>query len=465
MSSKREVRILDATLREGEQAAGVSFTIDEKIEIAKKLDDIGVNIIEAGHPLVSKDVLEAVKRIAGEKLRAEVLAHARARQQDLDAAIACDVDQIGIFLGSTKRKLESMHMDEKKAIDTAITAVEYVKSHGIKTRFTAEDGTRAEEPFLEELCSAAVDAGADRICIADTVGYTTPNQMRDLYGKYSMLLKADLETHCHNDYGLAVANTLAAFEGGASALSVSINGIGERAGIASLAEVATCLKMIYKIDTVKLDKIVSLTPLIEKYSGIVVSPISPIVGENAFSHKSGVHTAAVLFDPSTYEAFPPDLVGRRRQIIIDKYTGKRAVESRFERLGIPLTEEQLTEIVQNIKERPEVTNYRDEDLIELAEKTTGLSFSVEVPSKIEAMMAVKCQSNVYTTSVARRIRAVRGIAEVCEITGDFDIEVRILANSTQHLNECLEKIRSIEGVEVTETRLVLKRFPGKESLD
>jgi 2-isopropylmalate synthase len=112
-----------------------------------------------------------------------------------------------------------------------------------------------------------------------------------------------------------------------------------------------------------------------------------------------------------------------------------------------------------------VTNYRDEDLIELAEKTTGLSFSVEVPSKIEAMMAVKCQSNVYTTSVARRIKVVRGIAEVCEITGDFDIEVRILADSTQHLNECLEKIRSIEGVEVTETRLVLKRFPSKESPD
>ena len=459
MTSRREVRILDATLREGEQAAGVSFTIDEKIEIAKKLDDIGVNIIEAGHPLVSKDVFEAVKRIAGEKLKAGVLAHARARQRDLDAAIACDVDQIGIFLGSTKIKLESMHMDEEKAIDTATTAVEYVKSHGIETRFTAEDGTRAEEPFLEKLCSAAVEAGADRICIADTVGYTTPDQMKDLYRKFSRLLKTDLETHCHNDYGLAVANTLAGFEGGASSLSVSINGIGERAG---LAEVSTCLKMIYKIDTVRLDKVVSLTPLIEKYSGIVVSPISPIVGENAFSHKAGVHTAAVLFDPSTYEAFPPELVGRRRQIIIDKYTGKRAVEARFERLGIALTEEQLTEVVQTIKEHPEITNYRDEDFIELAEKTTGLSFSVEVPRKIEAMMAVKCQSNVYTTSVARRIRVVRGIAEVCEITGDFDIEVRILADSTQHLNECLEKIRSIEGVEVTETRLVLKRFPSKE---
>ncbi len=460
MNTEKDVHILDATLREGEQAAGVSFTIDEKIEIAKKLDEVGVRIIEAGHPLVSKDVFEAVKRIAAEGLDARVLGHARALQQDLDAAISCDVDQIGIFVGSTKRKLESMHMNEEKAIDVSTQAIEYAKDHGFETRFTAEDGTRAEEPFLERLCSAAVEAGADRICIADTVGFTTPSKMRRLYSKFKDLLKIDMEAHCHNDFGLAVANTLAAYEGGASFLSVSVNGIGERAGIASLAEIATCLKTIYSVDTIRLDKMVSLTPLIEKYSGIVVSPISPIVGENAFSHKAGVHTAAVLFDPSTYEAFPPDLVGRRRQIIIDKFTGKQAVKNRLERLGITLTDEQLTKMVQTIKEHPEVTDYRDEDLIELTERTTGLNFSIEVPRQIEAMMAVKCQSNVYTSSVARRIRAVRGTSEVCEITGDFDVEVRILVDSTRQLNECLEKIRSIEGVEATETRLILKRFPS-----
>jgi len=209
-----------------------------------------------------------------------------------------------------------------------------------------------------------------------------------------------------------------------------------------------------------LDKIFSLSPLIEKYSGIVIPPIQPIVGENAFSHKAGVHTAAVLFDPSTYEAFPPELVGRHRQIIIDKYTGKRAVEARFEKLGIILTDKQIDDIVQMIKEHPETTNYRDADLVELAEKTTGLNFSVEVPREIEALMAVKCYSNVYTTSVARRIRAVKGITEVCEITGDYDIEVRILADSTQQLNDYLERIRSIDGVAGTETRLVLKRFPS-----
>ncbi len=462
MNFTRKVFILDATLREGEQAAGVSFTIDEKLEITRRLDEIGVNLIEAGHPLVSNDIFEAVKKIAAENLNAAILAHARALRQDIDAAISCDVNQVGIFLGSTERKLESMHMDHAKAIDVATTSVEYAKDHGLETRFTAEDGTRAEESFLEELCLAAVEAGADRICIADTVGCTNPIRMKELFNKFKALLKVDLETHCHNDFGLAAANTLAAFEGGASYLSVSVNGLGERAGVASLAEVATCLKTLYGIDTIKLDKIFSLTPLVEKYSGIVVSPISPIVGENAFSHKAGVHTAAVLFDPSTYEAFPPDLVGRQRQIIIDKYTGKRAVEARLERLGITLTEEQLGNLVQTIKEHPEVRNYRDADLIELAEKTTGLSFSVEVPREIEALMAVKCHSNIYTTSVARRIRAVRGIEEVCEISGDFDVEVRIVADSTKQLNDCLEKIRSIDGVEGTRTRLVLKRFPGKD---
>ena len=461
MNSNREVFILDATLREGEQAAGVSFTIDEKVEIARRLDEIGVSLIEAGHPLVSKDIYEAIKRIVAEKLNADVLAHARALRQDVDAAISCDVDQVGIFLGSTEKKLESMHMDHEKAIDVVGTTVQYAKDHGLETRFTAEDGTRAEESFLERLCSAAVEAGADRICIADTVGCTNPVRMKALFNKFKNLLKISMEAHCHNDFGLAVANTLAAFEGGASYLSVSVNGLGERAGIASLAEVATCLKTLYGIDTIKLDRIFSLTPLIEKYSGIVVSPISPIVGENAFSHKAGIHTAAVLFDPSTYEAFPPDLVGRRRQIIIDKYTGKQAVKARLERLGVTVTDKQLSNLVQAIKDHPEVRNYRNADLIELAEKTTGLSLSVEVPRNIEALMAVKCRSNVYTTSVARRIRAVRGIEEVCEISGDFDVEVRIVADSTQQLNDCLEKIRSIEGVEGTRTRLVLKRFPSK----
>ena len=461
MNSNREVFILDATLREGEQAAGVSFTIDEKVEIARRLDEIGVSLIEAGHPLVSKDIYEAIKRIVAEKLNADIIAHARALRQDVDAAISCDVDQVGIFLGSTEKKLESMHMDHEKAIDVVGTTVQYAKDHGLETRFTAEDGTRAEESFLERLCSAAVEAGADRICIADTVGCTNPVRMKALFNKFKNLLKISMETHCHNDFGLAVANTLAAFEGGASYLSVSVNGLGERAGIASLAEVATCLKTLYGIDTIKLDRIFSLTPLIEKYSGIVVSPISPIVGENAFSHKAGVHTAAVLFDPSTYEAFPPDLVGRRRQIIIDKYTGKQAVKARLERLGVTVTDKQLSNLVQAIKDHPEVRNYRDADLIELAEKTTGLNLSVEVPRNIEALMAVKCHSNVYTTSVARRIRAVRGIEEVCEISGDFDVEVRIVADSTQQLNDCLEKIRSIKGVEGTRTRLVLKRFPSK----
>jgi len=212
MTENRDIRILDCTLREGEQAAGVSFTIDEKIEIAKKLDDIGVDIIEAGHPLVSRDVFEAVKRIASEDLDAEILAHARALQGDLDAGIACDVDQIGIFLGSTKRKLDAMHIDEEKARDIAATSVEYAKDHGLRVRFTAEDGTRADQGFLAALCKAAVQAGADRICIADTVGYTTPQRIRELFTGFKDILGIELEAHCHNDFGLAVANTLAAFE-------------------------------------------------------------------------------------------------------------------------------------------------------------------------------------------------------------------------------------------------------------
>ncbi|MBS7623421.1 homocitrate synthase [Candidatus Bathyarchaeota archaeon] len=453
------VAILDTTLREGEQTPGVTFTIEEKLEIVRRLDEIGVNMIEAGDPNVSKDVKDAVRRIAKEGLKAEVLAHCRALIPDVENAASCEVDRVAIFLGTSRSHLQyKLRKDEDKAIELVSKAVERAKSQGLKVRFTAEDASRTSYGFLLRICKKAEEAGADRISIPDTVGVMTPEAVRTLFSNLHQELNAELDTHCHNDLGMATANTLAGLEGGATMAHVTINGLGERSGIAPLSEVAVALKVIYGIETVKLEQIPALSLLCERLSGIVPAPNTPIIGENAFTHKAGIHVAGVLANPATYEAFPPDLIGRQRDIVIDKYTGVHAVRSRLERIGVILSESQISSIVQAIKERPTMTRFRDADLIELAERLTGKNLKAEVPTNVEAILRVKCESNVYTTAIARRLKALKKITRVYEVTGNYDIEVAITADSTADLNETLERIREIEGVEATETQLVLKKF-------
>ncbi|MDI9644130.1 MAG: homocitrate synthase [Candidatus Verstraetearchaeota archaeon] len=454
-----KVKILDTTLREGEQTPGVSFSVDAKVEIARKLDEAGVDMIEAGHPAVSPDVAEAIKRIAAERPSAEILAHSRALVQDVDAAIACGVDRVAIFLGITEKKLQSMKMTEEKAIETAVKSIEHARNHGLKVRFTAEDATRGDYGFIVRICKAAIEAGADRISIPDTVGITPPGRMKDLFSRLSRDLSgAELDAHCHNDLGFAVASAIAAVEGGATAVHTTVNGIGERAGITPMEPFAVAMKVLYNVDTVDLTKLPELSLLVEKHSGVPISPIQPIVGENVFSHKGGVHAAAVIFDPQTYEAFPPTIVGRQREIVISKYAGKVALEDRLKRLGVALTEEELMKVLSAIKERPEVRSYRDVDLLELAEKAAGKKLEMQVPKRIEALVLVKCESNVYTTAVARRILWIKGVKKVLEISGDFDIEVMLDVESVNQMNDVLENIRKIKGVTGTNTRIVLKKF-------
>jgi len=456
------VRILDSTLREGEQTPGVAFTVEEKLQIAQKLDEVGVNMIEAGDPNVSRDVYEAVKRIAKEGLEAEVLAHCRAIIQDVDTAISCDVPRVAIFLGTSETHLTyKLRRDGEKAIDMACTAIEHARSSGLKVRFTAEDATRTDYGFLVRICQAAIEAGADRISLPDTVGVATPETFRDLFGYLRRRLRAELDVHCHNDMGLALANTLAAIESGATVAHATVNGLGERAGITSLSELVVAMKLNYGIETVRLAELPALSLLVEKCSGLVIAPNAPIVGENAFSHKAGVHTAGVLSNPNTYEGFPPELVGRHREIIIDKYTGTHAIKARLDRLGISISDDQISRVAQKIKERTEIGSFRDSDLIDLVEKSTGLDFSPQIPQYTEALVLVKCQSNVHTSSIARKIRVIRGVKRVCEISGDYDIELSFTGTTTPELNDCLERIRSIDGVVTTNTRLVLKTFENQ----
>ncbi len=459
MAINHKVLILDTTLREGEQTPGVNFSIDDKIKIARKLNDIGIDMIEAGDPNVSKDLYEAVKKIANEGLSSEILAHCRAVKKDIDRAIDCNVDRIAIFFGTSKTHLTyKLKKDEGEAIKIIIEAIEHARENGYKVRFTAEDASRTEYPFLVRICNAAVEAGADRVSIPDTVGVMTPQKIKDLFSKLKKEIHAELDTHCHNDLGMATSNALASLEGGATAVHVTANGLGERTGITSLSELAVALKVIHNIDTINLAELPNLSLMVEKSSGIILSTNTPIVGENAFVHKAGVHVAGVLENPITYEGFPPELIGRHRDIMIDKYTGVHAVESRLKKLGISLTKEQVIDIVQEIKNSARIARYRDVDLIELSEKISGEKFTAEIPYKIETLILIRCRSNIYTSAIARKIRAIKGVDKVYEISGDYDIEISLIAESTIELNDILERIREVEGVLATETRLVLRKF-------
>jgi 2-isopropylmalate synthase len=455
----RKAYILDSTLREGEQTPGVSFTIPEKLEIAQKLDEIGVTMIEAGHPNVSPDVQEAVKKIASLGLNAEILAHARAVKADVEAAVGCDVDRVAIFLGTSQTHLhDKLHLNQEEAVRRVFEVTECARAHGLKVRFTAEDASRTDYQYLLKICKAAVEAGADRISVPDTVGIMTPAAVDCIYRRLVKEIDVEFDAHCHNDLGMAVANTLAALEAGATAAHVCVNGLGERTGIAPLAEVATALKVIYGVETVSLEQLPALSVLVERFSGIVRSQNSPIVGENAFSHKSGVHTAGVLANPATYEAFPPELIGRHRAIIIDKYTGRHAVRYQMKRLGIQLSEQQIEAVVESIKRNPVMRNYRDVDMVDLAEKASGLKFAAAVPQRVEILIFVKCDSNIYTTAVARKISSLKGVIDVNEVSGEFDIAAKVIADSVSELNQTLEGIRGVGGVIGTTSSLILKKF-------
>jgi 2-isopropylmalate synthase len=338
----------------------VTFSVEEKLSISNLLDDFGVNIIEAGHPKVSDDVFRSVKLIANQGYKAEILAHCMAKKEDIDTAISCDVDWIGIFYCVSNRRLkEYFKSDLEKAIDLITNAIEYAKDHGLKVRYTPEDATRTDYDSLIKVSKAAIDVGADRISIADTVGTMTPIKMYDLIKKMKLDLNIKLNVHCHNDLGLATANSLAAFEAGATLIDVTVNGIGERVGITPLSEICLALNCIYQVkNDWKLEKLTQISKIVSEFSGINIPPNAPIVGENAFIHNAGLHVSAVLNNPNHYEIFPAELVGQKRNFVLDKMTSVKAVKQKLEELKLEADNEKVQKIINyaKLKEKGTVTN-------------------------------------------------------------------------------------------------------------
>jgi len=456
------VEILDTTLREGEQTPYVNFTVDEKIEIAKTLDRVGVDMIEAGDPSVSPNVAKAIERIASLNLQAEIVAHSIASRPSIDRVKACGADRVGIFYATSKIHLDvKLHKTEEQVIALIQEHVAYARSLGLKVRYTPEDATRTDFEFLVQVCNAAIEAGADRISFADTLGIMQPHTMFERVSALrERLLPCKIDVHCHDDYGLALANAMAGIRAGASCIHTTVNGLGERTGIPDLAEAVVLLHNLERVEKFNLQSLMELSSYLEKVSGVLLAPNKPITGQNAFSHKSGIHTNGILKDPRTYEPFDPAILGRERKIIIDKYTGKTAVAARLDEYGIEVSAAELEVIVTRIKNIGDQRKQLfDADILEIAEHVTGREIDV-IPHDISAMVMIEVESHVYTSAVVRRMRGFSNVSSVYEVTGDYDIGAFVNVENVAALNNLIEEIRTVQGVKRTETRMGLKKYAG-----
>jgi 2-isopropylmalate synthase len=354
----KRVFIWDETLRDGEQTPGVALTIDEKIEIAKKLDEVGAAIVAVGFPAVSNEEKKGVAAIAKEGLnRASVAAPARAVITDVEACIEAGVQETPIFIATSDFRLKyQLRMTREEMLERLTKCIEFGKEHGLIIDYIAEDATRSNMEFLCQAYRAAIDAGADKICIADTVGFVRPEVMKHIIREVKEHLwskskyKVPISVHCHDDFGLATANTLAAIEEGVTYPQVCVNAFGERAGNAAFEEVVMALEELYGIETgIETEKLYALSKLVERHFVIPLPLHKAISGDNAFTHSSGIHSHGQLTHSMTYEPINPILVGRRREFHLGKFVGRHFVEYLLKMGGVKATPEQAREITDRVK--------------------------------------------------------------------------------------------------------------------
>jgi 2-isopropylmalate synthase len=345
------VRIFDTTLRDGEQSPGVSITPEQKLQIAIKLDRLGVDAIEAGFPIVSHGEVQAIRNIKKSGLNAEICGLARTLNSDIDLVIDCDLSYVHTFIATSNIHMQyKLKMAPEEVIQKAVNAVEYAKSHGLQVEFSAEDATRSDLTFLTKVFRAVGEAGVDRIDIPDTVGYATPEFISNLVGMLKEQISVPISLHCHNDFGLAVANSIAGINAGATCAHVTVNGLGERAGNASLEEFVMALQCLYKKEhNINTKLLYETSKSVSNIMGIAVQANKAIIGENAFGHESGIHTHGILNNPLTYEPIDPEMVGRKRWLQAGKHAGAHGIRAMLEDFGIECTDEQLHKIVEKQK--------------------------------------------------------------------------------------------------------------------
>ena len=386
MNLADKIYIFDTTLRDGEQTPGVALTVDEKMQIAQKLNNLGVDKIEVGFPASSKGEIESAKRINSLSLDSTLVGLARSLERDIDAVIESDLDYVHTFIGTSPLHRDYKFKMSKPAIlETAVNAVEYAKDHGLTVEFSAEDATRTERDFLFEVFNSVVDAGADFLDVPDTVGVLTPVFTRELITDIRNNFSAPISVHFHNDFGLATANSLTAIECGANQAHVTVNGLGERTGNCSLEELVITLKVAYGIDLgLDTTRLYSLSHLVGRFTGVKMPVNKPIVGDNAFAHESGIHVHGILNNANTYEPMSPELVGHSRRIVLGKHTGANALKSKLKEYHIDLNDDQFCKVFEEIKSLGDSGKcVTDDDLIAIA--TTELGSARETPIVIKGL--------------------------------------------------------------------------------
>jgi methanogen homocitrate synthase len=346
-----DIEICDVTLRDGEQTPGVVFTKEQKIAIANELDSMGIEVIEAGFPVVSANEKEIVKEIANQGYKARICCLSRAVKGDVDAALDCDVDIVSIFIAMSDMHLRyKYHRNFEEMLRCAKETIEYATDHGLKVRFAAEDSSRTP---IERLKYAFKEVERDYkvqyVSLADTIGILNPTTTHYLVSEICKTVDTDVCIHCHDDLGMATANTLAAAEAGAKQLHTTVNGIGERAGNASLEEVMVALRVQYGIDRYDTGKLTDLSQMVSEYSNIIPQANKAIVGQNAFTHESGIHVAAILEEPRTYELFLPEMVGGKRNLVVGKHTGTKALKGIINSIGFCLERDELCALIEKVK--------------------------------------------------------------------------------------------------------------------
>jgi len=377
MSEQNRVIIFDTTLRDGEQSPGASMNTGEKLRLATQLEKLGVDVLEAGFPAASEGDLEAVSEIAGKLQKTEVAALARTSKTDIDQAWQAishaAKPRIHTFIATSDIHLEyKLKMTRDEVVDKAVAAVKYAKTLTDNVEFSAEDGSRSDRDFLCRVFEAAIEAGATTVNLPDTVGYAIPEEFADmvkyLTANVPNIGKAVLSVHCHDDLGLATANTLAAVQAGARQAEVTINGIGERAGNTSLEEVVMALQtrpnFMPFTTAVNSEYIYPTSRLVSMITGIMVQPNKAIVGANAFAHEAGIHQDGVLKNPMTYEIMKPEAIGlSTNKLVLGKHSGRHALRSRLKEMGYDLSDEELNLVFKKFKDLADKKKHVvDEDL-------------------------------------------------------------------------------------------------------
>jgi len=352
---KKRIKIFDTTLRDGEQSPGASMNIDEKVRVAHQLEKLNVDIIEAGFPIASEGDFEAVRKVANSIKNCQVAGLARANNKDIDRAWealkGAKHPRIHTFIATSDIHLKyKLKKSRDEVLDAAVAAVKHAKSYTDNVEFSAEDAVRSDVDYLCRVVESVIDAGATTVNIPDTVGYAIPTEfgklIKTLHERVPNVDKAVISVHCHNDLGLAVANSLAAIENGAGQVECTINGIGERAGNASLEEIVMAIRTrsdLLGFETaIETTNLYPTSRLITHTTGMAVQPNKAIVGANAFAHEAGIHQDGVLKEKSTYEIMTPESVGvSQNLLVLGKHSGRHAFRERIKELGYELNDKNL----------------------------------------------------------------------------------------------------------------------------